>query len=271
MKKLQLFSLLWLTGLFAFSFVPAFAQDAEEVIPADEEIVAAVEDVDPVAAIEDAAVEVNEEVEAIADDVAAEVEDVENAVEDTAEDVAAETTEQVEDLSALLNTEEVQNAFSGFTTEETAWIIWIFAGMWIAGFLVALVFGILVIIAMWKIFTKAWEAGWLAIIPIVNVYIMYKIVGMKNWFWYTIIAAFVWWIIAGLLWEESSAGGIVTLIASLFSGIVAVVAAYKLPRKFGWGVFASVLYVLFTGICILILGFGNYKYEGKSEETIVEA
>jgi hypothetical protein len=31
------------------------------------------------------------------------------------------------------------------------------------------------------------------------------------------------------------------------------------------------LYVLFTGICVLILGFGKSKYEGKSEETVVEA
>jgi hypothetical protein len=99
---------------------------------------------------------------------------------------------------------------------------------------------------------------------------MYKIVGMKNWFWYILIVAFVCWFIAGLLWEESTAAGIITIVASLFSGIVSIVAVYKLPRKFGWGVFTSILYVLFTGICTLILGFGNYKYEGK-EETVVEA
>jgi hypothetical protein len=44
---------------------------------------------------------------------------------------------------------------------------------------------------MWKIFEKAGEAGWKSIIPIYNVYIMYKIVGMKNWFWYILIVAFV--------------------------------------------------------------------------------
>jgi uncharacterized membrane protein len=62
------------------------------------------------------------------------------------------------------------------------------------------------------------------------------------------------------------------MIASyLFSGIISIVAAFKLPRKFGWGVFASILYVLFTGICVLVLGFGNYKYEEKEEKTVVEA
>lgn len=269
MKKLQLFSLLWLTGLFAFSFVPAFAQDAEEVIPADEEIVAAVEDVDPVAAIEDSAVEVNEEVEAIADEVAAEVEDVENAVEDTADDVAVEATEQVEDLSALLNTEEVQNAFSGFTTEETAWIIWIFAGMWIAGFLVVLVLAILGIIALWRAFTRAWEGWWKAIIPIYNTYIQFKLADMKNWFWYMILIAFAFGVVAACIpsYEE-----LISNIAYVVARIIGAVASFKFARKYGWWVFAAVLFALFYPICILVLGFGNYPYEWKkSEETIVEA
>jgi energy-coupling factor transporter transmembrane protein EcfT len=100
---------------------------------------------------------------------------------------------------------------------------------------------------------------------------MYKIAGMKNWFWYTLIVAFVCGLIAGFLWEQSDIAGYISIAGSLFSGIVAIVAAYKLPRKFGWGVFASILYVLFTGICLLILGFGSSKYEGKEEKTVVEA
>jgi hypothetical protein len=52
---------------------------------------------------------------------------------------------------------------------------------------------------MWKIFEKAGEAGWKSIIPIYNVYIMYKIVGMKNWFWYSILIPFCLGFIAGLL------------------------------------------------------------------------
>jgi hypothetical protein len=61
------------------------------------------------------------------------------------------------------------------------------AAMW----LLVVVILIVSIIAMWKIFEKAGEAGWKSIIPIYNVYIMYKIVGMKNWFWYILIVAFV--------------------------------------------------------------------------------
>ena len=266
MKKLL--SLLAILGLAGFVIAPIYAQE-EDAVALDEEPIAAEAEV-----VEDEDVAAEEV--AIDDELAAE-EDV--ALEATDEETAIEDEYNLDDVNFndIFEDEEVQNALAeaGLTNEEAAWLLGgalgLFAGVGIVGIIIAIVWGILAIVAMWKIFTKAGEAGWKSIIPIYNVYIMYKIVGMKNWFWYTLIAAFVWWLIAWFLWEESSAGGIVTLISSLFSGIVGIVAAYKLPRKFGWGVFASILYVLFTAICILILGFGNYKYQGKEESTVVEA
>ena len=257
MKKLL--SLLAILGLAGFVITPIYAQD-EELNLNDEEIVADAEDA------------------AIAEDIAADGEEI--ALETTDEEAVIEwfaDLEAPEDFNAFIENEEVQKAIdeAGLTNEEAAGLfgafVWLFAGLGIVGIIIAIIWGILLIIAMWKIFEKAGEAGWKSIIPIYNVYIMYKIVGMKNWFWYILIVAFVCWFIAGLLWEESTAAGIITIVASLFSGIVSIVAVYKLPRKFGWGVFTSILYVLFTGICTLILGFGNYKYQGKSEKTVVEA
>src|ERR1700677_1382150 len=40
---------------------------------------------------------------------------------------------------------------------------------------------VLVIIGMWKLFTKAGEPGWASIIPIYNIYIICKIVGKPGW------------------------------------------------------------------------------------------
>ena len=261
MKKLLcLFGAL---GLLAFVAMPIYAQEEDVALDDEERIAAEAEDVDAVAD------EFNEEVEAIADDAVAEIEDAEEAVEDTAEDVAEEATEEVEDFAALLNTDEVQNAFSGFTNEETAWIIWIFAGMWIAGLLVALVFGILAIIALWKAFTRAWEGGWKAIIPVYNTYIQFKLADMKNWFWYMILIAFIFGVVAACLPDYKE---LITNIWYVVSWIIGIVASFKFARKYGWWVFASILFVLFYPICILVLGFGNYPYEWKkSEETVVEA
>lgn len=44
----------------------------------------------------------------------------------------------------------------------------LFAGVWL---FVWLVVAVVAIVAMWKIFTKAGEAGWKSIIPIYNIYI----------------------------------------------------------------------------------------------------
>ena len=45
--------------------------------------------------------------------------------------------------------------------------------------LISFIFGVLVIIGLWKIFTKAGEKGWKSLIPIYNVYILFKISGRK--------------------------------------------------------------------------------------------
>ena len=264
MKKLL--SLLAILGLVGLVAAPIYAQE-EDVVLDDENIVADVEDV----AAEDVAAE-----DVAVEDAAIEDEADLDASDDASYYLDDENLEDF-DFNSIFEDEEVKAALdeAGLTNEEAAWLFGVlgglFAGLGMAGIIIAIIWGILAIIAMWKIFTKAGEAGWKSIIPIYNVYIMYKIVGMKNWFWYTLIAAFCLGFIAGLLWEGSSAYGILMCISCLFSGIVAIVAAYKLPRKFGWGVFASILYVLFTGICILILWFGSSKYEGKEESTVVEA
>ena len=156
----------------------------------------------------------------------------------------------------------------------TALITTILSSLWVAGLIISLVCLILRIIAGWRIFVKAWEGGWKILIPIYNLYIMYKIAGMKKWFWYSILVSFVLWIIAGCFWKWSNVAEILNYAAGLFAWIIGIIATFKLPRKFGWGVFASILYVLFTPICTLILGFGKSQYQGKSEnepETIVEA
>ncbi len=248
-KLLSLFALL---GLFGFVATPIYAQEDEAIA---EDVVVEAENV------------VDEAVDA-----------VDEAVDQTADEAVDDINlEWIEDFNSLFENEEFKNMLdeNGVTNEEAAWAIWwlfwILAGLWIAIWILALVLWILAIIAMWKIFTKAWEAGWKSIIPFYNTYILYKIAGMKSWFWYTLIVIAVWCLVAAICWVESSAYWIVMGIACLFCWIVAIVVNYKLPRKFGWGVFASILYVLFTWICVLVLWFGNYKYQWKSEETIVEA
>jgi hypothetical protein len=160
------------------------------------------------------------------------------------------------------------------SNEEAAWLVWLFAGLGAAWLIliwvIVFVWLILIIVALWKAFTKAWEAGWKSIIPIYNAYIMYKIAGMKNWFWYTLLISIILGILASILPNYE---WIVGDISWAFSSIVWIVVLFKFARKYEWNVLASILFVLFYPICILILGLWKYKYLWRSEkesETIVE-
>lgn len=53
-----------------------------------------------------------------------------------------------------------------------------------------LIIGILMLVSMWKIFTKAGKPGWAILIPIYNIIIMLEIAG-KPWWW-----LFLVWILA---------------------------------------------------------------------------
>ena len=253
MKKLSLLSLLWLVALVAMPTYAQDVQDAEDVVYNVETSTYGDDEVLPLG--EDVSFDYGVDEEGVT---------LETAVEDL-------------DFSALFENEEVKAALdeAGLTNEEAAWLLGLFTGagmtLGIGWIIFCLVWCILLVIAWWKIFVKAGEKWWKILIPIYNVYIWFKIVGMKNWFWWMLLVPFCLWLIAGFAWAESAISTYLSIASSLFAGIIGIVATFKLPRKFGWGVFTSILFVLFTGICTLILGFGNYKYEGKSEEIVVEA
>ena len=68
---------------------------------------------------------------------------------------------------------------------------------------VSMIFGLLiallVIVAMWKVFTKAGQPGWASIIPIYNLYIWCKIVGRPWWWILLMLIPFVNFIICIIL------------------------------------------------------------------------
>lgn len=102
------------------------------------------------------------------------------------------------------------------------------------------VFGIIwyviVAIALWRIFSKAGYPGILAIIPIVNIFILVKVAGYSAWM--------------TLLY-------IIPIVNIVFSIFVAI----RLGQRFGkGGAFSFFLLWLFSFIGYLILGFGSAAY-----------
>ena len=143
-----------------------------------------------------------------------------------------------------------------------------------------IIFAILSIIAYWKIFEKAGEKGWKILIPFYNLYIMYKIVNMKNWFWTiffmgcatSIVMAFDGTANLSTMSEaELSAFDwsahpstiamlVVELILGIWSGIL---FAWRNAKVFGHGIGYTIGLLFFPNIFWLIIAFSNDKYDKK--------
>jgi Family of unknown function (DUF5684) len=108
--------------------------------------------------------------------------------------------------------------------------------------IIALLIALLVIVAMWKVFTKAGQPGWASIIPIYNLYIWCKIVG-RPW----------WWILLMLI--------------PFVNFIVAIILCIDLAKSFGKGVGFGIGLALLGIIFWPILGFGSAQYQGPSAGT----
>ena len=97
---------------------------------------------------------------------------------------------------------------------------------------------VLVIIAsVWKVFTKAGEPGWAAIVPIYNVITLAKVAG-KEWWW-------------GLL-------VLLPCIGIIMSIILSIAVAEKFGKGTGFGIGLGLLPFIFYPI----LGFGSAEYQG---------
>lgn len=100
---------------------------------------------------------------------------------------------------------------------------------------------VLLIIAMWKIFTKAGKPGWASIVPIYNVIVMFQIIGLNPWLL--------------LLYLIPVVNFVVAIVFSIMQ-------ASRLSKAFGKGTgFALGLFFL-NPIFLLMLGFGDSKYIG---------
>jgi len=94
---------------------------------------------------------------------------------------------------------------------------------------------LLIIISMWKIFTKAGKPGWAAIIPIYNCIVLLEIVGKP-----------LWWIIL--------------LLIPFINIIIAIMVTHQLSLSFGQGVGMTLLLLFLPFVGYPMLAFGSAQY-----------
>ncbi|MCV2394769.1 DUF5684 domain-containing protein [Actinotalea sp. M2MS4P-6] len=111
------------------------------------------------------------------------------------------------------------------------------AMVWI---ILAIVWGVFILVAGWKLYEKAGQPGWLSIIPILATFGLLKIVKRPMW----------WFLL---------------LLVPILDIVIIVIILADLARVFGKGFGMTLLLVFFTPIAYLVLGFGDAEYQLEKE------
>lgn len=101
---------------------------------------------------------------------------------------------------------------------------------------------VLVIVATWLIYKKANEAGWAAIIPFYNVYVLFKITWGNGW-------------------------KFLLLLIPIANVVIYIITLNKLSKAFGKGSGFTVGLFFLSVIFLCILAFGNAQYLGVPQKA----
>jgi hypothetical protein len=108
-----------------------------------------------------------------------------------------------------------------------------------SGFITGSIIGYaLYVIALWRIFAKAGQPGWAALIPIYNWIVLLRVIGRPWW----------WWLL---------------LLIPIVNVIVLIIIDYELAKSFGHGVGFTIGLIFLQLIFLLILAFGSSQYRGS--------
>lgn len=112
----------------------------------------------------------------------------------------------------------------------------IFGGLFMVFWLALLV---IFIASAWKVFAKAGQPGWAAIIPIYNIIVLLQIVGRP-----------VWWLLL--------------MFIPLVNFVVAILIYIDLAKSFGQSTGFAIGLLLLAPVFWPILGFGSARYLGPA-------
>lgn len=105
---------------------------------------------------------------------------------------------------------------------------------------VVIVFIVLMIVGMWRMFEKAGEPGWTSLIPFVSSYMLFKIGWGSGWLF---LLGFI----------------------PIVNVVVGIMLSIKLARAFGMGAGFAVGLIFLPSIFYMILGFSDAVYYGPEE------
>ena len=123
----------------------------------------------------------------------------------------------------------------------------------------SLIFYVLLMIGWWKLFEKAGEPGWKSLIPVYNLYTVFKICWKPSAFWISLIASAlpVGFMAAA---EYNGLFGFLTLLG-IVPFVIRAIRCSKLASAYGHGTGFAVGLFFMEPIFVMILGYGASRYE----------
>ena len=165
-------------------------------------------------------------------------------------ETAETTTELADALNELTSTEA---AAAGAVVGAIVGVVVVITIIWF----------ILQVIADWKIFTKAGQAGWKSIIPIYNYYVEYDLCWNGA---YGLLYAVLLYVVNMIYSKQNMANWLVIIGGILCIGLIVlhIKESLNLAKSFGKGTGFGVCLILFGPIARMVLGFGKAQYVGKA-------
>lgn len=111
--------------------------------------------------------------------------------------------------------------------------------IWVIMLLISLALSVLMLVSLWKIFTKNGKPGWYSLIPFLNLWTLFEIVGIAGWW----------------------------CLVPIANSIFMLIASYKIAIKYGRSQGFAVVNLLFPYIGYPILAFSKKK---EVEEVKIE-
>jgi|SRR6267378_5934124 len=102
---------------------------------------------------------------------------------------------------------------------------------------------VLTVAAMWRIFSKAGEAGWKALIPIYGAVVFNRIVGRPGW-----------WVLL--------------MMIPVVNIVIAMIECADLARVFGKGIGYALGLIVLTPLYLMALAFGPATYVGPNGPAV---
>ena len=126
--------------------------------------------------------------------------------------------------------------------------------------LIGLAVAILMLAAVWKIFSKAGKPGWAAIIPIYANYVMSSFLfGNSSYFIATTIATVLYWV------APYMGISFLSTVANIANIVLYIILSIKMSKVFGKGGGFAAGLIFLPVIFYPILGFGSAEYIGPQE------